>query len=59
MTVPDHQWKFFRAGGFDQVLLESGADLLALPQLDKLAILQDCGPFIVTVDGRYVHKAAC
>ena len=30
-----HQWKFFRAGGFDQVLLESGEDLLALSQLDK------------------------
>jgi len=30
-----HQWKFFRAGGFDQVLLESGEDLLALAQLDK------------------------
>jgi hypothetical protein len=32
---PPHQWKFFRAGGFDQVLLESGEDLLALPQLDN------------------------
>ncbi|HIJ94936.1 MAG TPA: hypothetical protein HPP94_04215 [Desulfuromonadales bacterium] len=30
-----HPWKFFRAGGFDQVLLESGEDLLALAQLDK------------------------
>jgi len=30
-----HQWKFFRAGGFDQVLLESGDDLLALAELDK------------------------
>jgi hypothetical protein len=30
-----HPWKFFRAGGFDQVRLESGADLIALPQLDK------------------------
>ncbi len=30
-----HQWKFFRAGGFDQVLLENGDDLLALPELDK------------------------
>lgn len=29
-----HQWKFFRAGGFDQVLLETGEDLLALSQLD-------------------------
>ena len=30
-----HSWKFFRAGGFDQVKLESGADLLALDQLDQ------------------------
>lgn len=30
-----HQWKFFRAGGFDQVLLESGDDLVALAELDK------------------------
>lgn len=30
-----HQWKFFRAGGFDQVLLESWEDLFALPDLDK------------------------
>ena len=31
----NHNWKFFRAGGFDQVKLESGADLLALEQLDQ------------------------
>jgi hypothetical protein len=30
-----HPWKFFRAGGFDQVHLSSGADLLALDQLDQ------------------------
>jgi hypothetical protein len=30
-----HTWKFFRAGGFDQVRLESGADLMALDQLDQ------------------------
>lgn len=30
-----HQWKFFRAGGFDQVQLDSGADLLALRELDQ------------------------
>src|SRR6187397_1520961 len=30
-----HTWKFFRAGGFDQVKLETGADLLALDQLDQ------------------------
>ena len=30
-----HQWKFFRAGGFDQVKLETGADLANLDQLDQ------------------------
>src|SRR2546428_8303547 len=30
-----HIWKFFRAGGFDQVRLETGADLMALDQLDQ------------------------
>lgn len=30
-----YQWKFFRAGGFDQVLLERAEDLLSLAQLDK------------------------
>ncbi|OGU15659.1 MAG: hypothetical protein A2076_12420 [Geobacteraceae bacterium GWC2_53_11] len=34
-TSAHHQWKFFRAGGFDQVLLETGDDLLALSQLDN------------------------
>ena len=30
-----HTWKFFRAGGFDQVKLETGADLASLDQLDQ------------------------
>src|SRR4051794_40338317 len=30
-----HSWKFFRAGGFDQVKLETGADLMALDELDQ------------------------
>src|SRR5882724_9788126 len=30
-----HHWRFFRAGGFDQVKLETGADLLNLGQLDQ------------------------
>ena len=38
-----HKWRFFRAGGFDQVQLESGADLLALEQLDqKLWVALSC-----------------
>ncbi|HEY4952301.1 MAG TPA: hypothetical protein VII71_02830, partial [Verrucomicrobiae bacterium] len=30
-----HNWKFFRAGGFNQVVIGSGADLLNLHQLDQ------------------------
>ncbi len=31
----NYKWKFFRAGGFDQVKLECGADLANLDQLDQ------------------------
>jgi hypothetical protein len=31
----NYDWKFFRAGGFDQVRLDTGADLAALDQLDQ------------------------
>lgn len=34
-SSPAHSWRFFRAGGFDQVRLETGADLLNLDQLDQ------------------------
>lgn len=38
-----HLWRFFRAGGFDQVRLDSGADLLALETLDqKLWVALSC-----------------
>ncbi len=30
-----HKWRFARVGGFDQVRLETGADLLALDELDQ------------------------
>ncbi|HEY4249368.1 MAG TPA: hypothetical protein VGM64_21280 [Lacunisphaera sp.] len=30
-----HSWKFFRTGGLDQVMLETGADVLNLENLDK------------------------
>ena len=30
-----YRWRFFRAGGFDQVKLETGADLMNLDQLDQ------------------------
>ncbi|MFC5302424.1 hypothetical protein [Azospira restricta] len=43
MTTPGHQWRFFRAGGFDQVRLDRGADLLHLDQLDqKLWVALSC-----------------
>jgi len=35
MATTTHTWKFFRAGGFDQVKLQTGADLLNLDQLDQ------------------------
>src|SRR5262245_6108385 len=31
----NHRWRFFRAGGFDQVHFETGADLLNLSSLDQ------------------------
>lgn len=38
-----HTWNFFQAGGFDQVQLDSGADLLALKELDqKLWVALGC-----------------
>lgn len=38
-----HKWNFFRAGGFDQVQLDTGADLLALRDLDqKLWVALSC-----------------
>jgi hypothetical protein len=37
MTTPKtpYNWRFFRAGGFNQVVISSGADLLNLDQLDQ------------------------
>ena len=41
--IASHTWNFFRAGGFDQVQLDSGADLLALRELDqKLWVALGC-----------------
>ncbi len=38
-----HAWQFFRAGGFDQVRIDSARDLLALDQLDqKLWVALSC-----------------
>jgi hypothetical protein len=48
-----HQWRFFRAGGFDQVLLDSGPDLLALASLDqKLWLALSCPTAGVEFDAR-------
>lgn len=48
-----HQWKFFRAGGFDQVRLSTGADLLALGALDqKLWVALACPAKGLECDGR-------
>ena len=48
-----HIWKFFRAGGFDQVRLDTGADLMALDQLDqKLWVALACPTTGVEFDSR-------
>lgn len=42
-TARAHDWRFFRAGGFDQVRLDRGADLLAIGALDqKLWVALSC-----------------
>src|SRR5580765_7933889 len=42
-AAPTKHWRFFRAGGFDQVKLETGSDLMALDQLDlKLWVALAC-----------------
>ncbi len=43
MNTRTHHWRFFRAGGFDQVRIDTGADLLNLAQLDqKLWVALSC-----------------
>ncbi len=43
MTSSTHRWRFFRAGGFDQVRLDTGADLARLAELDqKLWVALSC-----------------
>ncbi len=52
-----HRWTFFRAGGFDQVRLDTGADLLALEQLDqKLWIALSCPIQGLEFDGKILEK---
>lgn len=48
-----HVWNFFRAGGFDQVQIDSGADMLALKELDqKLWVALSCPTRGVEFDAR-------
>ncbi len=43
MKSSTHRWRFFRAGGFDQVRLDTGADLAHLAELDqKLWVALSC-----------------
>lgn len=49
----NHAWHFFRAGGFDQVRLDSGADLAALEELDqKLWVALSCPTTSLEFDAR-------
>ena len=49
----NHTWKFFRAGGFDQVRLDTGADLMALDELDqKLWVALACPTTGVEFDAK-------
>ncbi len=48
-----YNWRFFRAGGFDQVKLETGADLMNLDQLDqKLWVALACPTTGIEFDPR-------
>jgi hypothetical protein len=48
-----HQWKFFRAGGFDQVRIDTAADLLNLKELDqKLWVALSCPTKGIEFDAR-------
>ena len=47
------RWRFFRAGGFDQVRLETAAELLAIGELDqKLWVALACPAKGVEFDAR-------
>lgn len=53
MNTTSHNWRFFRAGGFDQVRLDTAADLLALDQLDqKLWVALSCPTTGIEFDAR-------
>ncbi|MGE5506318.1 MAG: hypothetical protein ACM31L_17985 [Actinomycetota bacterium] len=51
--MKDHGWKFFRVGGFDQVRLDRGSDILALDRLDqKLWVALACPASGLDFDSR-------
>jgi len=53
MNDATHRWRFFRAGGFDQVRLDSAADLLAIGTLDqKLWVALSCPVKGIEFDAR-------
>lgn len=56
----DHHWRFFRAGGFDQVRLDTVDDLLNLDRLDpKLWVALSCPVSGIEFDGatlRYLDQ---
>ncbi len=53
MNTALHAWRFFRAGGFDQVRLDTAEDLLALGQLDqKLWVALSCPVKGIEFDAR-------
>lgn len=53
MASATYQWRFFRAGGFDQVQLDRSADLLALGELDqKLWVALSCPVQGIEFDAR-------
>jgi hypothetical protein len=51
-----HRWRFFRAGGVDQVRIERGADIVNLDQLDqKLWVALSCPVKGLEFDERTLH----
>lgn len=53
VSSPRHRWRFFRAGGFDQVRIETAEDLRHLSQLDqKLWLALSCPTASVEFDRR-------
>jgi len=53
VATATHSWRFFRAGGFDQVRLDTAADLLSLGDLDqKLWVALSCPVKGIEFDAR-------